>query len=403
MEFEFDKEMDALLRQATRVGETQINTGFDAHLDADEISIFAENALSDKAKPRVIKHLADCDRCRTILSDTIALNSEADGKAASLPVLVGEKEAVSIAVPWYKKLFATQNLAYGLGAMVLLFAGMLGFIAVQNSLNSGTSEMAKVSDNETTSSNVASRAAESADSIEQEPVNSNTSSDLAESKDAPEERQVELGTGGYSTDADGKPINGPRNAEGNDLKDKSESTLKGNRGNKTVDNVSTGQDKLKNKADEVMAEESDDRDQEVAEKSKPKAAPRLVSKSAPAPAPPPAKPASVARKTTKLRTAGRSVAKESKKKIAEGRHRNSEPSVGATSADAAPAKRKIGGKTFIMKNRVWYDSQYKGQKTTNVRRKTTAYTKLDSGLRSITNKLNGTVVLVWKSKAYRVD
>lgn len=121
MEFEFDKEMDALLRQATRSGETHASDAAGAHLDADEISVFAENALSEKAKPRVINHLADCDRCRTILSNTIILNSEAAEKTAPAAVQ-GEENAVAAvsAVPWYKKLFSTRNLAFGLGTLVVV-------------------------------------------------------------------------------------------------------------------------------------------------------------------------------------------------------------------------------------------------------------------------------------------
>ena len=67
------------------------------------------------------------------------------------------------------------------------------------------------------------------------------------------------------------------------------------------------------------------------------------------------------------------------------------------------AKRTVSGKTFEQRDAVWYDSAYKGQVTTNVRRGTESYRKLDSGLRSITDKLSGTVVLVWKEKAYRID
>ena len=51
MDFEFDKEIDVLLRQTTQ-GETVLtNTNTNSeHLDADEISAFAENALPEKAR-----------------------------------------------------------------------------------------------------------------------------------------------------------------------------------------------------------------------------------------------------------------------------------------------------------------------------------------------------------------
>ena len=66
-------------------------------------------------------------------------------------------------------------------------------------------------------------------------------------------------------------------------------------------------------------------------------------------------------------------------------------------------KRTISGKTFENRDRVWYDSAYHGQATTNVRRGTEEYKKLDGGLRNIANSLGGTVVIVWKEKAYRIQ
>ena len=65
--------------------------------------------------------------------------------------------------------------------------------------------------------------------------------------------------------------------------------------------------------------------------------------------------------------------------------------------------RKVGGRTFENKNGAWYDRKYTGQATTNVRRGTDDFNKLDKGLRNIANELGGTVVVVWKDKAYRIQ
>ena len=62
-----------------------------------------------------------------------------------------------------------------------------------------------------------------------------------------------------------------------------------------------------------------------------------------------------------------------------------------------------GGKTFKRKDNVWYDSAYRGQPTTNVTRGTSEYKKLNSGLRGIAENLGGTVIAVWKEKAYRIQ
>ena len=100
---EFDKEMDSLLRQAAQSG-TFVSKTPETHVDADEISLFAENVLPAKSRTRVMEHLADCERCRKILSNVIALNSEAESEN----VHASEKADVISKVapiPWYKKLF----------------------------------------------------------------------------------------------------------------------------------------------------------------------------------------------------------------------------------------------------------------------------------------------------------
>lgn len=143
MEFEFDKEMDSLLRQAAR-GENVFEAG-DAtggHIDADEISMFAENVLPEKAKLHITKHLADCDKCRIVITNTILLNAEAEiEEAASIPVreLKAESVVATAAIPWYKNLFSTKNLAYGTGALALIFAVGIGFLFLQSSSDSALS------------------------------------------------------------------------------------------------------------------------------------------------------------------------------------------------------------------------------------------------------------------------
>lgn len=68
-----------------------------------------------------------------------------------------------------------------------------------------------------------------------------------------------------------------------------------------------------------------------------------------------------------------------------------------------PVTRVVGGKTFNSRDGAWYDATYHNQTTINFRRSSVDYKKLDSGLRSIADTLGGTVVIVWKSKAYRIQ
>src|SRR5580765_4565321 len=132
MELEFDKEIDAILRKAR--AQRGVLVGDDPptkHLDADVIAAFAEDALPEKAKLLYMEHLADCDRCRKLLSQTILMNTEAASsvtEAASVIAATGAEASV----PWYQKLFKTQNLALTMGALIVVFTGVLGYIMLQN-------------------------------------------------------------------------------------------------------------------------------------------------------------------------------------------------------------------------------------------------------------------------------
>src|SRR5262245_27934439 len=101
MELEFDKEIDAILRKSAR-GSTAASLN-SAHLEPDEIAAFAENALPANARAFYIKHLADCDRCRTVLSQTISLMPEAEPAAASS--VVGAPAVIVKEPTWFQKLF----------------------------------------------------------------------------------------------------------------------------------------------------------------------------------------------------------------------------------------------------------------------------------------------------------
>jgi anti-sigma factor RsiW len=130
MEPEFDKIIDALLRSSPKDGG---DLGASAvHLDADEISAFAENALPPAARSNYITHFADCGRCRNLLANVIAMNAEdapANAKTAAAPAPL----PVAAAEPWYKWLFRTPNLAAAMGVLVLVFSGFIGYIVLRDS------------------------------------------------------------------------------------------------------------------------------------------------------------------------------------------------------------------------------------------------------------------------------
>nr|MDQ3801554.1 hypothetical protein [Acidobacteriota bacterium] len=138
----FDKEIDSLLRRTAK-GESVQRTTFDAHLDADEISLFAENALTTKARTRAVGHLAECVKCRKILSALISFNAASESEtihAAEESDIIPAAAASTSAIPWYRRLFAFPQITFAMGALVLVFSGIIALLVMQgaNESSSGT-------------------------------------------------------------------------------------------------------------------------------------------------------------------------------------------------------------------------------------------------------------------------
>jgi hypothetical protein len=139
MDVEFDKEIDALLRKSVP-GEAA-GSARSAHLDADEIASFAENALPESTRNFYIAHLADCERCRTVLSQSILLRPEAQIAAAPSGAIIE-----TAPMPWYRRMLSGPSLAYVMGTLVLLFSGFLGYVVLQRSPASTGSDVSQVSE-----------------------------------------------------------------------------------------------------------------------------------------------------------------------------------------------------------------------------------------------------------------
>lgn len=381
MNQEFDKQIDSLLRQAAKgenvfAGEA-LQSG---HIDADEISMFAENALPEKAKSRLIKHFADCDRCRLILSNVIALNAEGEN-AASIPIQAAQTEtaAVSNAIPWYKNLFAARNLAFGTGALALIFAVGIGFLVLQNRTNSEM-QLAQANANIENS--------ESAPNLSES--NSEEMSD-ADTSTANTNAEVFEGTD-MSANTSANPVE--TNASADSKKSKSLEKSAENKA-KSLGRTDSPKKSQTNKSlpEETVTITSNDEKLTTQLPVNGRNAQTLkVTPAPPAPPPPPVPTDDVSSEIVE--------ADESENLAAA---RTARRKTGTDSGARADSEKRIAGKTFRLRSGVWYDSAYRGQATINVRRGTTQYKNLDSGLQSIGNGFKGTIVVVWKSKAYRIE
>ena len=386
MDFEFDKEIDALLRQ-TAQGETAFAAANpkSKHLDADEIAAFAENALSEATRQKYARHLADCGACRKSLSSLIRLNSATENVAAV--VQTEEKQSTAAPIPWHRKIFAFPNLAYALGALVMVFSGIVAYTVLRNVNSLESAEVSQISERQPNGKGMNS----DGDTAPTESYSSNMTSNanMMMSNSA----SMNTSTSAVANFSNPAMPSAPTAA------------MNSNAAMKMRENSDKGlRAELKSLAPKESADSAATQD----------------SIATGAPPPPPAKEndyqfdaeaqrqqpsqtqSSVAQNQTQVMPDSRNVqraptalsANERSKKVQESKDDKQEKSNEPNS---------VGGKTFKRENNVWYDSAYRGQPTTNVTRGTNEYKKLDAGLRGIAENLGGTIVVVWKGKAYRIQ
>ena len=379
MELDFDKEIDALLRKGLN-GRSPTGDALAPHLDADELSAFAENVLPAKTRAFHMAHIADCDRCRRILSNLVMLNAGTESEI--LESVAAAPAVVSVPEPWYRRLMLFPNLAYVMGGLVLVFGGLFAFSVLQ----SGDYERA-ASDEQITQEAPAARGPMASSEPDYSSM-ANTSANAA---------------------------NTAANVSSHSLASVSNSANKTAAGSLTNSNASGLAAPSVTAKEELDGRVNVPYEADVSRVSPPSPPPAAITQAAPVPA---TKDDSAA-----TRALGDSEAEEKKKRTeADTRLRQSprRDSGGVAKATPGPEMnrqvypnqssntfelptRTINGKAFSRRNNVWYDDSYKGQTTTNVRRNTDDYRKLDRGLRTIAESLDGVVVVVWTGKVYRIQ
>lgn len=136
MKPELDRETDALLRDHAQRGGARDGlasvvgaAGSSAHLDADELNAFAENAAPEAARSRYLSHLADCDDCRRTAT-RLALDANAT-PARDEPDVLREK---TVAGSWRERLaalFAPGAWRYAMPVVALLGVGVVALVLMK--------------------------------------------------------------------------------------------------------------------------------------------------------------------------------------------------------------------------------------------------------------------------------
>ncbi|MFN6962540.1 MAG: zf-HC2 domain-containing protein [Pyrinomonadaceae bacterium] len=383
MQLEFDKEIDALLRGgAARVDDAAAKAGVaGSHLDADELSAFAENALPQHARALYVEHLADCARCRTMLAAFAAVSDVEHAVVADPGAQAADAAA---AVPWWRRLFAVPGLAYAMGALVLIFSGFAVYLVLNGGASRET-QIARTTEHEpalsmsnaststisTTNANSAANVAQGAPvgDLERAGIAVGAANAAEQPPSAPAEPRADADKRSVAAadTAAAPPVAAVTQAE-------APKTL-------SVANPGEKADDDKAKRAEVQIDGAEER----------AAANSVVSSSQVAELP------MTARNTTELKM--RSAAKagpRQQQSAAENMARQS-------ANDAAVFRRRVEGKNFEFREGVWYDLEYRGAATTRVARGTEDFKKLPDKLRDIARKLDGVIVVMHDNRAYRIE
>ena len=375
MEFEFDKERDASLRKAH--GGLEATASPPAHLDADELAAFAENAVPAAARLRYLAHLADCTRCRKILSNVVLSNPEADAKAASAAVAAPAAEERA---PWYRRFFAFPQLAYAMGAMVVVFSAFFAYLIIRNLPGASNSDVSFSTQPALQEKRAPANAASAPSAASNTTANSNAA---ATNSSAPPVSTAPANTSASTANAASVPTGSANVA-----------AAKPELPEKPVENAPYIAPQATPPADARL----DDKTMQRAERDD-------LAKSSPASPTAGAVSENRAKEEEKKKDAPKSDVSDedsSGNKLMSKRKQPSPKTVEKT--PSTPGDRRIvGGKTFDNIGGAWYDRAVGGKKQKTVRRGTSEYLKLDAGLRSIADQLGGTVVVLWGGKAYRIE
>jgi hypothetical protein len=130
MRQETNNEMDLLLRRLSGRGDGGARNGEtgpgDRHLDVDELSSYAQNALPAAARARYTEHLAECASCRKLVTE---LSLSLGAATAAAPVETGL--APSGLKAFLASLFSPLVLRYAVPALGVIVLMVIGFVALR--------------------------------------------------------------------------------------------------------------------------------------------------------------------------------------------------------------------------------------------------------------------------------
>lgn len=371
-------EIDLLLKRLGRGQSERVPDGSN-HLDADELSSYAENALPPATRLRYTEHLAECAPCRELV---VQLSAAAGVVVAEEPARVSAPAGLR---KFFASLFSPMVLRYAVPAMGVLVVAVIGLIVFRQG---GGDFMAKRSASE-------------------RPVLTQEAQPQPSSSSEQDQTQVKP----FAT------VETP--------------AVRGNKAKQPAAGEETA-----TAAAPVTA--TTDEPAKVAE------TPQVEKKQAasePAPPPAAAKPSDTAagagrvepqtqKDTEQARIAAKEVEQQPKlqdsqqagktelarSRVAKDKATMATPSFGSVANERGrrdsddnysddAETRSVAGRRFRKQRGIWVDTAYSGATTVNLTRGSEQYRALvadEPEIKTIAQKLDGQIIVVWKSRAYRI-
>ena len=377
MRQETNNEMDLLLRRLGRQQETSVSGD---HLDADELSSYAENVLPPAARTRYTEHLAECARCRDLI---VQLSSSAGVVVAHETAKVSAPSALR---KFLASLFSPMVLRYAVPALGLVVVAAIGFMVSRNggTANSPVADVRyqqpdqglvpssqpssspdKQSSGFYDSRESPSKAATVHDSIPQSGAAASNAAPVSPvTTDAPKETETQGKKVEEQQQPEAKEAEPPKPAAAvSDLK------------------------KLEPKQ-EAAQQTVTVRNEPVAEKAKTEDRSGVGDFAVASPG--------VARKRAEAGSTGG---------VAAARPMAAQRDDAADKDKNDAETRTVAGRRFRKQGSVWIDAAYNSQSLTELRRGSEQYRGLvgdEPEIKQIADRLDGEIIVVWKGKAYKI-
>jgi hypothetical protein len=382
MRQETNNEMDLLLR---RLGRQQETSASGDHLDADELSSYAENALPPAARAQYTEHLAECGRCRDLV---VQLSSSAGVVVAQETAKVFAP-APSALKKFLASLFSPMVLRYAVPALGLIVVAAIGFMVSRRD-GSSNSPIADVRYKQPDQGLVASQP-------QQPSVSPEKPSAFLDSRESADKAATthDSVTPSATPASNAAPVS-PVTAEA--PKDTEAQVKKVDEEREQPEAKEAEPPKPAAAVSDVKKLEPQGRRQEAAEQT-------VTVTNDPA--------------AEKAKTENRGVSDFAVASPGVARKRAEAGSTGGTAAaktmsqrdDAADndkneaETRTVAGRRFRKQGNVWIDTAYNSQSLTELRRGSEQYRGLvgdEPGIKQIADHLDGEIIVVWKGKAYKI-